>query len=113
MSDPKSSYGEPVEEPTPEGDVVGRAHEGLAEAEAARRDAAADETAAAGPPTPSGPEAAPPAAAAEPDPWDVAARPPSLTTESAPAAASDRRLRQRPAVAAYDPAAETVVAAPS
>ena len=38
MSDPKSTYGEPVEEPTPEGDVVGRAEEGLAEAEAAGRD---------------------------------------------------------------------------
>ena len=43
MSDPKSSYGEPVEEPTPvDDDVVGRAEEGLADAEAAKRDAAAD-----------------------------------------------------------------------
>ena len=41
MSDPKSSYGEPVEEPTPVDDVVGRAEEGLADAEAARRDAVA------------------------------------------------------------------------
>lgn len=40
MSDPKSSYGEPVEEPGEVDDVVGRANEGLAEAEAARRDAA-------------------------------------------------------------------------
>ncbi|WP_125130987.1 ABC transporter [Microbacterium sp. 10M-3C3] len=41
MSDPKSSYGDPVDEPTESArdtDVVGRAHEGLAEAEAARRD---------------------------------------------------------------------------
>ncbi|MGX1700999.1 ABC transporter [Microbacterium sp. NPDC055357] len=45
MSDPKSSYGEPVEEPTTVDDVVGRAHEGLADAEAARRDAV-DEPAA-------------------------------------------------------------------
>jgi hypothetical protein len=44
MSDPKS-YGEPVEEPTPVDDVVGRANEGLAEAEAARSDAVVDEPA--------------------------------------------------------------------
>lgn len=37
MSDPKS-YGEPVEEPRPVDDVVGRAEEGLADAEAARND---------------------------------------------------------------------------
>jgi len=43
MSDPRSSYGEPVEEPTNVDDVVGRAHEGLADAEAARRDAAAQD----------------------------------------------------------------------
>lgn len=39
MSDPKSSYGDPVDEPTDadrDADVVGRAREGLAEAEAAR-----------------------------------------------------------------------------
>ncbi|MCR2813751.1 ABC transporter [Microbacterium sp. zg.Y1090] len=40
MTDPK--YGEPVEEPTTVDDVVGRAHEGLADAEAAGRDAVAD-----------------------------------------------------------------------
>jgi hypothetical protein len=46
MSDPKSSYGEPVEEPTPaDEDVVGRANQGLADAEAARRDAATDQAA--------------------------------------------------------------------
>lgn len=44
MSDPKSSYGEPVDEPTPVDDVVGRANEGLADAEAAR-DAPADDAA--------------------------------------------------------------------
>jgi hypothetical protein len=47
MSDPKSSYGEPVEEPGNVDDVVGRANEGLAEAEAARRDAAARSAASA------------------------------------------------------------------
>ena len=45
MSDPKSSYGEPVDEPTPVDDVVGRAEEGLADAEAAGRDAVGDEPA--------------------------------------------------------------------
>jgi hypothetical protein len=39
MSDSKSSYGDPVEEPRPVDDVVGSAHEGIADAEAARRDA--------------------------------------------------------------------------
>ena len=48
MSDPKSSYGEPVDEPNDaDRDVVGRAHEGLAEAEAARREAEAREAATA------------------------------------------------------------------
>ncbi|SDG35462.1 hypothetical protein [Microbacterium pygmaeum] len=64
MSDSKSSYGEPVEEPTAEGDVVGSAHEGIAEAEAARRDAvspaeadaAASQPAYAGPVTPTAEE---------------------------------------------------------
>ena len=40
MSDPQSSYGEPVDEPTTgDDDVVGRAEEGLADAEAAGRSA--------------------------------------------------------------------------
>ena len=51
MSDPKSSYGEPVDEPNDvDPDVVSRAREGLAEAEAARRqaeDREAEERAAA------------------------------------------------------------------
>ena len=45
MSDSKSSYGDPVEEPRPVDDVVGSAHEGMADAEAAGRDAVvSDET---------------------------------------------------------------------
>ncbi len=44
MSDPRATYGEPVEEPRDVDDVVGRAHEGLADAEAARRDAADRDT---------------------------------------------------------------------
>lgn len=39
MSDSKSTYGEPVEEPRAVDDVVGSAHEGIADAEAAGRDA--------------------------------------------------------------------------
>ena len=43
MSDPKSDYGQPVEEPeAADDDVVGRAQQGLADAEAARRDAIDD-----------------------------------------------------------------------
>src|SRR6478736_7159278 len=102
MSDPKSSYGEPVEEPSGVDDVVGRANEGLAEAEAAGRGAdtadtsesetpsgaAADASSepavvpaesepvvAAEPEVPAEPEAAvvpETPAAAEPDPWDSA-----------------------------------------
>lgn len=53
MSDSKSSYGDPVEEPRPVEDVVGSANEGIAEAEAARR-ADAD---AASYPAPDGPVA--------------------------------------------------------
>ena len=45
MSDSKSSYGEPVEEPRRVDDVVGSANEGIAEAEAARRDAVVDDRA--------------------------------------------------------------------
>lgn len=46
MSDSKSSYGDPVEEPRPVDDVVGSAREGIADAEAAGRSAVvADESA--------------------------------------------------------------------
>jgi hypothetical protein len=47
MSDTKSSYGEPVEEPRAVDDVVGSANEGIADAEAARRESAASSAAAA------------------------------------------------------------------
>lgn len=110
MSDPKSSYGEPVEEPTPVDDVVGRAHEGLAEAEAVRSenpDAATPESA---------PEAsadrAPEAAPAEPDPWDS---PEAASLNAEPAPAPETRVYDEPAVAAYDstpePAAQPVTPA--
>ncbi|MEV8273204.1 ABC transporter [Microbacterium sp. NPDC077184] len=80
MSDPKSSYGEPVEEPTTaDGDVVGRANEGLAEAEAAasappvvHQDPAIGDAAPADAHSPASTDAEPAATApaAEPDPWD-------------------------------------------
>ncbi len=85
MSDPKSSYGEPVEEPRSVDDVVGRANEGLADAEAARRDAAASHTPATeesvGTTEPGAAERSDPASSApapatskpvadDPDPWD-------------------------------------------
>ena len=64
MSDPQEPVGEPIEESTSVDDVVGRAHEGLAEAEAAGRDAT-DESAAAASTPPADESAA--AASAEPD----------------------------------------------
>jgi hypothetical protein len=105
MSDPKSSYGEPVEEPHGVDDVVGRANEGLADAEAARRDAGATET----PPEETSADAADTSdtsradasadaasttaeapAAAEPDPWDSPeAASLDYTSTPAPAPAAD------------------------
>lgn len=110
MSDTKSSYGEPVDDPKPVDDVVGRAHEGLAEAEAARNDGAdapAPETPAAETPAP---------APAEPDPWD-SPEAASLDHRATPAAAPDTAVYETPAVAAYEPttepAAHTPVVTPS
>lgn len=120
MSDPKSSYGEPVEEPRDVDDVVGRANEGLAEAEAARRDAATPEQTDAATAAPSAPAAdradaaseassesasepdREPSAPAEPDPWD------------SPEAASLDYRTPAADTAVYTPAddAPTVVAAP-
>ncbi len=99
MSDPKSSYGEPVDDPKPVDDVVGRAHEGLAEAEAVRNDGAD---------TPAEPRADAPAPA-EPDPWDTPEAS-SLNYEPAPAAASDTAVYDTPAVAAYEPTADSAAA---
>ncbi|MDZ8170578.1 ABC transporter [Microbacterium xanthum] len=86
MSDPKSSYGEPVEEPGPVDDVVGQANAGLADAEAARREEA--EAAAAAEQTPDH---------AEPVVDDAA-----TTAYSAPV--------EEPAVSAAEPVDETPVA---
>ncbi|MFK4837312.1 ABC transporter [Microbacterium sp. ZW T2_14] len=97
MSDPKSSYGEPVEEPHGVDDVVGRANEGLAEAEAARRDAVDAETTSAD---------APDAAEA---PHDEA---PAAADEPADRAAADRSTAERADVAA-DEIVTPVTAAPA
>ena len=82
MSDPKSSYGEPVEEPNGVDDVVGRANEGLADAAAARRDAvdADSPTAAASAPSDAH-DASAPAVADEPAavPADEAVAPATTT----------------------------------
>lgn len=102
MSDPKSTYGEPVEEPRGVDDVVGRANEGLADAEAARRDTGATETPAAETPA-EAPSAAPSDAdaadapatgeaptAPEPDPWDSPeAASLNYTSSPTPAPAAD------------------------
>lgn len=126
MSDPKSSYGEPVEEPHGVDDVVGRANEGLAEAEAAGRGADTADTSDSVTPAdaadaPSQPDRVPAEseqptaretaaepvtpAAAEPDPWDS---PEAASLDVPPAAtASD--------TAVYSSSADdapTVVAAP-
>jgi hypothetical protein len=117
MSDPKSSYGEPVEEPRGVDDVVGRANEGLADAEAARRDAVAeeapvtdsrsvspdaretdapvvvDEPGTAGHPTP----ATSTPAADEPDPWDS---PEAASLDYTPSASGARADDAPTAVAA-------------
>lgn len=81
MSDPKSTYGEPVEEPTPVDDVVGTANEGLAEAEAARADS--PPTSETSEPAAETSEPASESEAAEATPEPPAAEP----AESAPAAA--------------------------
>ena len=93
MSDPKSTYGEPVEEPHGVDDVVGRANEGLADAEAARRDAGATETPAAESPADS---ADAPAA----EPADV---PADAAAADVPDAAATAPAAEAPAPAEPDP----------
>jgi hypothetical protein len=80
MSDSRSSYGDPVDDPKDterDADVVGRAHEGLAEAEAARREVPENSGDAA-------PRGAEPAREASAEP--VAAQP--VATERTPAPSS-------------------------
>ncbi|MDN3496144.1 hypothetical protein QL996_09415 [Planococcus sp. APC 4015] len=96
MSDPKSSYGEPVEEPTSVDDVVVRAQEGLADAEAARR----DEPVVTTPADDDVPSAANDWAAEEPS-W--ASHPAASAPESDPVVVTEPAAHAEPApTAAYD-----------
>lgn len=129
MSDPKSTYGEPVEEPHGVDDVVGRANEGLADAEAARRDTGATETPAAETPAAETPAEAPSDApsdadaadapatgeaptAPEPDPWnspEAASLSYASTPTPAPAADDSPTVVVPPVVTPSEP----VVAEPA
>ncbi|WES62931.1 hypothetical protein P0L94_10750 [Microbacter sp. GSS18] len=91
MSDPKPTYGEPVEEPTPVDDVVGTANEGLAEAEAARGES--QPAAESAEPEPEASEPAPEAAESAPEPAPAAAE----TSEPAPVAADTSEPAPEPA----------------
>jgi hypothetical protein len=98
MSDSKSSYGDPVEEPTPEeGDVVDRANAGLADAEAAGRVAVPEqpetEVVVAEPV-----DVEPVAVVDEPEPWY------DRPLDETPGAAEPE-----PAITPSEPVAETVV----
>ncbi len=110
MSNPTSSHGEPVEEPAAvDDDIVVRAQEGLAEAEAARVEEA-DVVVVEEPVVVLDDEA--PSAANE---W--AAEPPAWATSEAATAVYDEpeaveTTAYEPAVTPSEPAYETVVAAP-
>jgi hypothetical protein len=106
MSDPKSSYGEPVEEPTTvDDDVVGRAHEGLADAEAARGDIAAESVAPrAAEPVADEPAPAEPAYVAPAEPAYVAPAEPAYVApaEPTPAEPAPVQVVDDSATVAYD-----------
>lgn len=115
MSDPQS-YGDPVDEPKDEAhDVVGRAHEGLADAEAARRDAVdSDAAAAAWDERESGHDSAAPASATPTTTVHDASpvEPRSQTAVSAPVAdrsvdLDDEDARWAAYAASAEPAADT------
>lgn len=131
MSDPKSSYGEPVDEPRGVDDVVGRANEGLAEAEAVGREAvdepadsssdAADSSSdSSGAAADSGEARAaepsdetPADAAPEPDPWD-SPEAASLNYTSTPAADETPTVVAAPVVTPSEPVvAEQAYVAPA
>ncbi|GAA5202295.1 ABC transporter [Microbacterium jejuense] len=108
MSDPKSSYGEPVEEPGGVDDVVGRANEGLAEAEAAGRGAEASGT--SGPEAPADGEAVTDSAVeADADATADGAAAPAESTDAqpvatpAPSVPSETATGSEPAPAAAEP----------
>jgi hypothetical protein len=138
MSDPKSSYGEPVDEPkdAAHDDVVGRAHEGLANAEAARQGTAPAEEAPAAEPAPvfeqtvdeqpTAPETTAAATPVEPaaapvEPLDEPARTAdAVVVEEEPAAAApattpwyEREDEDEARWAAYAASADTATATPA
>ncbi|GAA1929494.1 hypothetical protein GCM10009775_21930 [Microbacterium aoyamense] len=102
MSNPTSSHGEPVEEPVvADDDIVVRAQEGLADAEAARvEDAVVVEEPVAVEET---------AVAAEPDPWDS---PEAATLAYEPAAEAETTVYE-PVVTPSEPVVEAPVVAPA
>ena len=101
MSDPKSTYGEPVEEPTPVDDVARHAEEGLADAEAAGRDAVGDEPAPEPEPAPDARARPEPEPAPEPEP--VPSRSPSTSPSPSTTSRSTRPRRPtRPPMARID-----------
>lgn len=102
MSDADKAPGEPVEEPYTEQDVVSRANEGLAEAEAAQRELEVDYSQALDPePVAADPEFEPPAPVIDADP-DVA------TTAYATDAYADAAATEY--IAPNEPVAEPIVA---
>lgn len=129
MSDSKSSYGEPVEEPRPTGDVVGSAHEGIADAEAAGRNAVVTDEPHTADATPDTASDRPREVHSEPmveeDPnfdsalYEAHSEDRVPVTTAAPAAASAPTVvapavvDDRPAVTASEPASETAVVAPA
>jgi hypothetical protein len=98
MSDPREPIGEPVEEPTPVADVVGQAHEGLADAEQAGRDAVDTED-----PVRAAQDRADARANADADADEPAFATPGLNE----AYAADRDAEAEPAPAAATTASET------
>lgn len=117
MSDPKTSSGDPVEEPTPVDDIVGRANEGLADAEAAGAGAAPADQVDETTPVPDADEA-PSAAnewAAEEPAWasDPAASAPEHPVEADDAATTAYEaptVAYAPAVTPSEPAVEAAPA---
>jgi hypothetical protein len=114
MSDPKSPVGEPIDEPTPVDDVVGRAHEGLADAEAARWEDAspADEPAApVAEPASATPVESAPVESAPVEPVAAEPAPVADARNEAPVAAPAAASVEEPATTVYDAAPVEAAAA--
>jgi len=119
MTDSKSTYGEPVEEPKPVDDVVVRADESLADAEAAGRDAVAEPAPAEEPapespaPESAAPEAsAPVAETAAPEQTDEEITDAAAYMAAYRAASADDEVKHAPESAVAAKAYETPAADP-